>query len=115
MASRLANATARVPKGFEKARGRDERTRARTQTTTHTRPQARPHARPHARARARQVLSVQVGYGVDMHGQEPTKAAVKAVKDAIGSVSMPAVLAAVPNGFEGTCMGPCSRRDVACA
>ncbi|BDA44156.1 hypothetical protein COCOBI_05-3400 [Coccomyxa sp. Obi] len=47
------------------------------------------------------VLAVQFGFGVDMHGQDPTRAAIKAVEDAIGKTSLPAVLEFVPGGFEG--------------
>ncbi|EIE25912.1 hypothetical protein COCSUDRAFT_60922 [Coccomyxa subellipsoidea C-169] len=36
-----------------------------------------------------------------MHGQDPTRAAVKAVEDALEKTSLPAVLEFVPGGFEG--------------
>lgn len=42
------------------------------------------------------ILFVQLGMGVDLHGQDVTKAAMRAVEDAIRSNSMPGVRAVLP-------------------
>lgn len=39
----------------------------------------------------KQIMFVEMGMGVDLQGQDPTKAAVKAVKDAIGRNYMPGI------------------------
>jgi uncharacterized protein (TIGR02058 family) len=44
------------------------------------------------------VFFVQLGTGVDLHGQDITKAAVRAVEDAIRSNSMPGLRAVLPAG-----------------
>ncbi|MRH44369.1 hypothetical protein GH741_17130 [Aquibacillus halophilus] len=44
----------------------------------------------------KQVLFVQTGTGVDVHGQNITKAAVRAVEDAISNNSMPGIEKALP-------------------
>jgi uncharacterized protein (TIGR02058 family) len=43
---------------------------------------------------------VELGSGVDLHGQDPTKAAVRAVRDAFAHVSLPGLRAVV--GIEDT-------------
>ena len=45
------------------------------------------------------VIFVQLGTGVDLHGQDITKAAVRAVEDAIRSNSMPGLRAMLPAGI----------------
>ncbi|MCT2537857.1 Lin0512 family protein [Aquibacillus koreensis] len=47
------------------------------------------------------ILFVQTGTGTDVHGQDITKAAVRAVEDAIYSNSMPGIEKALPNGSLG--------------
>ena len=42
------------------------------------------------------VFFVQLGMGVDLHGQDVTKAAIRAVEDAIRSNSMPGLRAVLP-------------------
>ncbi|KAK9817367.1 hypothetical protein WJX74_005870 [Apatococcus lobatus] len=49
----------------------------------------------------KKVLAVQVGSGLDQHGQDPTTAAIKAVQDAIGSTTLPGILHFVPDGLDG--------------
>jgi len=44
------------------------------------------------------VFFVQIGTGVDLHGQDITKAAIRAVEDAIRSNSMPGLRAVLPGG-----------------
>lgn len=41
------------------------------------------------------VMFVELGMGADLHGQDVTKAAVRAVRDAIGTNSMPGMRALV--------------------
>jgi uncharacterized protein (TIGR02058 family) len=43
----------------------------------------------------KQIMFVEMGMGVDLQGQDPTKAAVKAVKDAIGRNYLPGIRAMV--------------------
>ncbi|RLL45101.1 hypothetical protein D8M04_09535 [Oceanobacillus piezotolerans] len=43
------------------------------------------------------ILFIQTGTGIDMHGQDITNAAVKAVDNAINFNSMPGIEAALPN------------------
>lgn len=47
------------------------------------------------------VLSVQVGSGLDQHGQDPTRAATKAVENAIGNSTLPGIVHFVPGGLDG--------------
>ena len=44
------------------------------------------------------VLFVQLGMGIDQHGQDATKAAVRAVRNAIERNSIPCIKAVVPGG-----------------
>jgi len=41
---------------------------------------------------------VEIGLGVDLHGEDQTKAAVRAVRDVLGRNSFPGMRALVPNG-----------------
>jgi len=41
---------------------------------------------------------LEMGLGVDLHGEDQTKAARRAVRDAIGRVSLPGLRALVPGG-----------------
>ncbi|WKB36173.1 Lin0512 family protein [Terrilactibacillus sp. S3-3] len=43
------------------------------------------------------LLFIQTGFGVDVHGQNVTKAAVRAVINAIHTNSMPGITALLPN------------------
>lgn len=43
-----------------------------------------------------QVMFIEIGTGVDLHGQDATKAAVRAVRDAIGRNSMPGLRSILP-------------------
>ena len=45
-----------------------------------------------------QLLFIELGMGADLQGQDPTKAAVKAIKDAIGHNYLPAMRALVNEG-----------------
>lgn len=47
-----------------------------------------------------QVLFIEVGVGADQHGQDVTKAAVRACKDAISFNSIPSIRALVPGGYD---------------
>lgn len=49
----------------------------------------------------KQVLFKQIGCGGDQHGQEATKAAVKACRNAIEFNSLPSIKQIVPGGYEG--------------
>lgn len=46
----------------------------------------------------RQVLFVELGMGVDLRGQDATKAAVRAVRDAIGRNTVPGLAALAAGG-----------------
>src|SRR5215468_3164503 len=46
----------------------------------------------------RQVLFVELGMGVDLRGHDATKAAVRAVRDAIGRNTVPGVAALLEGG-----------------
>ncbi|KAL0018153.1 hypothetical protein WJX77_005703 [Trebouxia sp. C0004] len=46
------------------------------------------------------LLAVNIGYGVDQHGQDATEAAVRAVQNAMGSTALPGVLSMVPGGHD---------------
>jgi len=46
----------------------------------------------------RQVLFVELGMGVDLRGQDATKAAVRAVRDAIGRHTVPGVASLLQGG-----------------
>lgn len=43
------------------------------------------------------VMFVEIGMGVDLHGQDVTKAAIRAVRDAIGHNSMPGLRSVIPS------------------
>jgi len=45
-----------------------------------------------------QVLFIETGFGSDQHGQNPTKACVKACKDAISFNSIPSIGQIIPGG-----------------
>ncbi|TFJ86734.1 hypothetical protein NSK_001822 [Nannochloropsis salina CCMP1776] len=47
-----------------------------------------------------QLLFVQMGFGCDQHGQDATKAAVKACRNAIEWNSLPSINQIVPGGYE---------------
>ena len=47
------------------------------------------------------VLFIEVGFGNDQHGQNPTKAAVRACRNAIEFNSIPSIAKIVPLGYEG--------------
>uniref|UniRef100_A0A7S0SHI2 Uncharacterized protein n=1 Tax=Mantoniella antarctica TaxID=81844 RepID=A0A7S0SHI2_9CHLO len=47
-----------------------------------------------------QVLFVEVGMGADQHGQDATKAAVRACRNAIEFNSIPSIRAIVPGGYD---------------
>lgn len=46
----------------------------------------------------RQVVVIELGMGVDLQGQDATKAAVRAVRDAIGRIYLPGVRAFMTGG-----------------
>ena len=46
----------------------------------------------------RQVLFVELGMGIDLRGQDATKAAVRAVRDAIGRNTVPGISALLEGG-----------------
>ena len=48
-----------------------------------------------------QVLFIEMGWGADQHGQNATKACVRAARNAIEFNSIPSIRALVPNGYEG--------------
>ena len=48
-----------------------------------------------------QVLFVEMGWGADQHGQNATKACVRAARNAIEFNSIPSIRKIVPNGYEG--------------
>ncbi|TLS49094.1 hypothetical protein FE782_27005 [Paenibacillus antri] len=48
-----------------------------------------------------QVMFIQVGMGIDLHGQDVTKAAVRAVHNAIHHNSMPGIVSVLPGGELG--------------
>ena len=48
-----------------------------------------------------QVLFVEMGWGADQHGQNATKACVRAARNAIEFNSIPSIRALVPNGYDG--------------
>ena len=48
-----------------------------------------------------QVLFVEMGWGADQHGQNATKACVRAARNAIEFNSIPSIRKLVPNGYEG--------------
>jgi uncharacterized protein (TIGR02058 family) len=47
------------------------------------------------------VLFIELGFGNDQHGQNPTKAAVRACRNAIEFNSIPSIAKIVPGGYEG--------------
>jgi uncharacterized protein (TIGR02058 family) len=47
-----------------------------------------------------QVLFVECGMGADQHGQDATKAAVRACRNAIEFNSIPSIRAVVPGGYD---------------
>lgn len=46
-------------------------------------------------------MFVECGFGADQHGQQPTKACVRACRNAIEFNSLPRMRHLVPNGYEG--------------
>lgn len=52
-----------------------------------------------------QVLFIEAGSGADQHGQNATKAAVRACRNAIEFNSLPAIRKLVPNGYDGLKLG----------
>ncbi|MEI7024219.1 Lin0512 family protein [Paenibacillus sp. y28] len=44
-----------------------------------------------------QVMFIEIGMGIDLHGQNVTKAAVRAVQNAIHHNSMPGIRSVLPN------------------
>ncbi|QJC52176.1 hypothetical protein HGI30_11830 [Paenibacillus albicereus] len=46
----------------------------------------------------KQVMFIELGMGTDLHGQDVTKAAVRAVRDAIRRNSMPGLRTVLPGG-----------------
>ena len=46
------------------------------------------------------VLFVEIGFGNDQHGQNPTKAAVRACRNAIEFNSIPSIRDIVPGGYD---------------
>lgn len=60
------------------------------------------------------VLFVECGFGNDQHGQNMTKAVVKACRNAIEFNSLPCVRHIVPNGYDGLVVNVkvgCTRPD----
>ena len=51
------------------------------------------------------VLFVEMGWGCDQHGQDPTKAAVRAARNAIEFNSIPSIGAIVPGGYDNMKLG----------
>lgn len=49
----------------------------------------------------KQVLFVEVGFGSDQHGQDATKAAVRACRNSIEFNSIPSIAKIVPGGYDG--------------
>lgn len=47
------------------------------------------------------MLFVEVGFGSDQHGQDATKAAIKACRSAIEWNSLPSINQIVPGGYDG--------------
>ncbi|KAG7346486.1 lin0512 family protein [Nitzschia inconspicua] len=64
-----------------------------TTTTSWPRHEGDPHVET--------VLFVECGWGNDSHGQNVTKAAVRACRNAIEFNSIPSVRRLVPNGYDG--------------
>lgn len=64
-----------------------------TTTSSWTRIEGDPHVET--------VLFVECGWGNDSHGQDVTKAAVRACRNAIEFNSIPSVRRLVPDGYEG--------------
>lgn len=48
-----------------------------------------------------QILFIEVGFGNDQHGQDATKAAVRACRNAIEFNSIPSIRELVPGGYDG--------------
>ncbi|MFD2168776.1 Lin0512 family protein [Tumebacillus lipolyticus] len=44
------------------------------------------------------VVFIEIGMGVDLHGQDATVAAIRACKNAIGTNSMPGIRSILPDG-----------------
>lgn len=44
------------------------------------------------------VIFIEVGMGIDLHGQDVTQASVRAARDAIGHNSMPGITDVLPGG-----------------
>eukprot|EP00982_Pelagococcus_subviridis_P002888 22267-Pelagococcus_subviridis.AAC.4 len=59
-----------------------------------------PTASPPSEMGMTQVLFVECGIGADQHGQDATKAAVRACRNAIEFNSIPSIRAVVPGGYD---------------
>lgn len=58
------------------------------------------HAGPGAPAGMERVLFIECGFGNDQHGQNPTKACVRACRNAIEFNSIPSIAQLVPGGYD---------------
>ena len=77
--------------------------RAQTSTTTTSSPEQPrrvENVEKHASFMSK-TLFVELGVGSDQHGQDGTKAAVRACKDAISFNSLPAIADLIPGGYGG--------------
>jgi uncharacterized protein (TIGR02058 family) len=54
------------------------------------------------------LMFVEIGMGIDLHGQNVTKAAVRAVQNAIHHNSMPGIRSVLPDGEFGQHEGQCT-------
>ena len=73
--------------------------------TSHAHAHARLHSTHHSSSVGmKHVLFIETGFGADQHGQNATKAAVRACRNAIEFNSIPSVAALIPGGM---CMCVC--------
>ena len=78
----------------------------------------KPRSEVIARPGFEQVLFIEMGWGADQHGQNVTKACVRAARNAIEFNSIPSIGALVPGGYEGmklaidVAVPPATRDDV---
>ena len=61
---------------------------------------AEPSTQPQGLGVMSQVLFVECGFGCDQHGQDPTKAVVRACRNAIEFNSIPSIRRIVPGGYD---------------